>query len=66
MTHHQPARRSSRHDPDLILAYLRYALEDVREFSERGGRELELAIRALTEDTRVIRIKEPARNVQPS
>lgn len=66
MTYRQHTRRPSRHDPDLILAYLQYALNDVREFSERSGRQLELAINSLAEDTRVIRIEEPAPNVQAS
>jgi hypothetical protein len=66
MTYRQHTKRLSRHDPDLLLAYLQYALDDVREFSERSSRQLELAISALTEDTHPVRIKEPAQNVQLS
>jgi len=50
----------------LVLAYLHYALDDVREFSERSARSLELAIRTLDEDTSAIRIKQTTSNLWPS
>ena len=46
--------RSDRHDPNLLLAYLRYALDDVRVLSERSACHLEMAIDRLAEDTGVI------------
>jgi hypothetical protein len=36
--------------PDVLIAYLRYALEDVRKYSDRSTRHLEAAIRSLSED----------------
>jgi len=52
----ETTRKSCEHDPELVIAYLWYALEDVRSLSERGMRHLEDAIRALSEDTRVVAI----------
>lgn len=37
-------------DPKLIVAYLSYALEDVRAFSDVGAFLLRLAIAALSEE----------------
>jgi hypothetical protein len=50
----------------LVLAYLQYALDDVREFSERSAHSLELAIKTLDEDTSAIRIKQSTSSVWPS
>jgi hypothetical protein len=36
--------------PDVLIAYLRYALEDVRKYSDRSTRHLEAAIASLSED----------------
>jgi len=48
----QTARRNTSQDsPELLVSFLRYALDDVRSLSERSGRHLELAISSLTEDT---------------
>jgi hypothetical protein len=38
------------HERELIVAYLRYALEDVRAFSEIGSHFLQLAIASLTDE----------------
>jgi hypothetical protein len=54
MTHQERSGRFDRNDPNLLLAYLQYALADVRSLSERSGRHLELAISTLIEDTSVI------------
>ena len=37
--------------PDVLIAYLRYALEDVRKYSDRSTGHLEAAIKSLLEDT---------------
>ena len=66
MTYREKRSRSNLHSPDLVLAYLQYALDDVREFSERGARSLELAIKTLDEDTSAIRIKQTSTSVWPS
>jgi hypothetical protein len=50
----QVARRSAHDAPELLIAYLRYALDDVRSLSDRSGRHLEQAIETLTEDTSVV------------
>jgi hypothetical protein len=47
-------RVSDRDNPNLLIAYLRYALADVTALSERSGRHLERAIETLTEDTSLI------------
>jgi hypothetical protein len=49
-----PSQRFDRHDPNLLLAFLQYALADVRALSERSGHHLELAINILAEDTSII------------
>jgi len=46
-------RRNS-DSPEMLISFLRYALDDVRALSERSGRHLELAISTLREDTSVI------------
>jgi hypothetical protein len=51
-----PARRGNPESPQLLINFLRYALDDVRALSERSGRHLEEAISMLTEDTSVIDI----------
>ena len=51
-----PARRREKDSPQLLINFLRYALDDVRALSERSGRHLEEAISMLTEDTSVIDI----------
>lgn len=43
--------RFDRNDPNQLLAYLRYALDEVRSTSERSGQYLDLAITMLAEDT---------------
>jgi hypothetical protein len=48
------SRRFDRRDPAQLLAYLQYALDDVRLNSERSGRHLEQAITMLAEDTSII------------
>lgn len=37
--------------PDVLIAYLRYALDDVRKYSDRSTLHLEAAIKSLLEDT---------------
>lgn len=54
MKHPERSGRFDRNDPNLLLAYLQYALSDVRSLSERSGRHLELAISTLGEDTSVV------------
>ena len=66
MKYREQRSRSSLHSPDLVLAYLHYALDDVREFSERSTRSLELAIKTLDEDTSAIRIKHTTSTLWPS
>lgn len=50
------ARRHSHDAPELLIAYLQYALADVRSLSERSARLLEQAIETLTEDISVVDI----------
>jgi len=66
MTCQEPLRRLNRHEPDLLLAYLQYALNDVREFSERSGRQLELAINVLAEDAKITGISDAGVGMRPS
>lgn len=55
MSEKATARRSSdRDNPNLLIAYLKYALADVTALSERSGRYLEQAIETLTEDTSLV------------
>jgi hypothetical protein len=51
---HQGTPRFDRNDPNQLLAYLQYALDDVRSISDRSGRHLEQAINLLAEDTTVV------------
>lgn len=53
-------RQSDRENPNLLIAYLRYALSDVRALSERSGRHLEQAIETLSEDTSLVDLAETA------
>ena len=39
-------------NPELVIAYLRYAVDDVRAISQRSAEILEMAIRAMIEDLR--------------
>jgi hypothetical protein len=48
------ARRAPQESPELLISFLKYALDDVRALSERSGRHLEQAISMLAEDTSVI------------
>jgi hypothetical protein len=50
------SRSTAQDSPDLLISFLRYALDDVRALSERSSRQLELAIATLTEDTSIIEI----------
>ena len=50
--------RSTNDSPELLIAYLRYALDDVRALSDRSGRHLEQAIKTLAEDTSLIDLAE--------
>lgn len=43
--------RGRRPRPDMVIAYLKYAVADVRALSPHGTRLLEDAIAALIEDT---------------
>jgi hypothetical protein len=38
------------HERDLIVAYLSYALDDVRALSEMGSQYLQMTIATITED----------------
>jgi hypothetical protein len=52
------AKKSSmktRSDPNLVLAYLYYALADVSGLSKRSTQYLKQAIATLAEDSRVLR-----------
>jgi hypothetical protein len=49
-------RRGAVDSPELLISFLRYALDDVRTLSERSGRHLELAIATLAEDMSLIEI----------
>ncbi len=40
-------------EPQLLMTLLRYVAQDVRRFSIRGARHIELAITMLAEDTEV-------------
>jgi hypothetical protein len=51
-------RSNDRDNPNLLIAYLRYALADVSALSERSGRYLEQAIETLTEDTSLVDLAE--------
>jgi len=53
-TKSQAARRHTSDAPELLIAYLQYALADVRVLSERSGSYLEKAIETLSEDISVI------------
>ena len=53
-------RHSDRENPNLLIAYLQYALSDVRALSERSGHHLEQAIETLSEDTSLVDLAEPA------
>jgi hypothetical protein len=48
--HDSPSRKRS---PDLLIAYLSYALEDIRPLSPRSTALLASAITALAEDANV-------------
>ncbi len=41
----------SPHQRDLVVAYLSYALEDVRALSEAGSHLLQMTIATITEET---------------
>jgi hypothetical protein len=60
MKHQGISGRVDRHDPNLLLAYLQYVLDDVRSLSERSGRNLELAISMLAEDTSIVDVSDAA------
>jgi len=51
MKYQDMLQRFDRNDPMLLLAFLQYALDDVRALSERSGRHPELAISTLADDT---------------
>jgi hypothetical protein len=51
----QTRRREREKDsPEMLISFLQYALEDVRALSARGGRHLDQAIAALSEDTSAV------------
>jgi hypothetical protein len=50
------ADHGSVHDPDLLIAYLRYAVEEVRDLSERSADLLEAAIITLSQDTSIVAV----------
>ena len=58
MTYKAPSHRFDRHNPNLLLAFLKYALDDVRALSERSGQHLEQAISTLAEDTSMIDVSD--------
>ena len=59
-------RRKDQDSPELLISYLRYALDDVRAVSERSGRHLEQAISTLTEDTSLINVSRTVGNMRRS
>jgi hypothetical protein len=58
------ARRREQDSPEMLISFLRYALDDVRALSERSGRHLEEAISTLAEDTSVIDVTEAVSNLR--
>lgn len=57
-------RRKDQDSPELLISYLRYALDDVRAVSERSGRHLEEAISTLAEDTSMIDVAGAINNLR--
>lgn len=49
------------HERELIIAYLRYALEDVRALSEIGSHFLQMAIASLADEAALDSPSEPPR-----
>jgi hypothetical protein len=47
------------HERELIVAYLRYALEDVRALSEIGSHFLQMTIASLTDEAALDSSSEP-------
>jgi hypothetical protein len=68
MTHirTQAARGKDKDPPELLISFLRYALNDVRALSERSGRHLEMAISTLAEDTSVIKVSSAINHIRRS
>jgi hypothetical protein len=52
----------TRSDPRLVIAYLAYALEDVRTLSGLGVQFLQMAIAAINEDISLKEASRPARS----
>jgi hypothetical protein len=61
----QPARRNVKDSPEMLISFLRYALDDVRALSQRSGRHLEQAISTLAEDTSLLGVGPAADNLSP-
>jgi hypothetical protein len=50
---------------DLVVAYLSYALEDVRALSEAGSRFLQMTIATITEETTLDTPIQPLQSTTP-
>ena len=50
---------------ELVVAYLSYALEDVRALSEAGSHLLQMTIATITEETSLETRAEPMQSITP-
>jgi hypothetical protein len=55
----------SPHQRDLIVAYLSYALEDVRALSEAGSHLLQMTIATITEESSLDMSVQPLHSMTP-
>jgi hypothetical protein len=59
------SKTSSPRQRDLVVAYLSYALEDVRALSEAGSHLLQMTIATITEETSLETRAEPMQSTTP-
>ena len=55
----------SPHQRDLVIAYLSYALEDVRALSEAGSHLLQMTIATITEESSMDMSVQPLQSTTP-
>ena len=55
----------SPHQRELVVAYLSYALEDVRALSEAGSHLLQMTIATITEETSLDTLIQPLQSTLP-
>jgi hypothetical protein len=55
----------SPHQRELVVAYLSYALEDVRALSEAGSHLLQMTIATITEETSLDTRTQPLQSTTP-